>query len=341
MYMNKKIWTGIVSSLGIMLLIMDAKTAMSGANEGVQLCIRTIIPSLLPFFVLTNLLTSVLCGQNIRLLQPLGKLCGMPKGSESLLIIGLLGGYPVGAQAVMQAYNNGQLNKSDAQRLLGFCSNSGPAFLFGMISMYFPSQRMIWALWGIHILSAVIVGAVLPGKSRNKSQMLTSPSIDFSQAVARSVKILGSVCGWVILFRVIIAFSRRWFLWLLPDALQVAFMGLLELANGCCSLGMVSNEALRFILCAGLLGFGGLCVLMQTTSVTGSFGTGQYLPGRVLHGLLSMILAWIWQLITASGTEIRDISPLIGIIPCGLFLFISIFLQIKQNNCSNKQLVGV
>ena len=68
---------------------------------------------------------------------------------------------------------------------------------------------------------------------------------------------MGNVCGWVILFRILIAFLERWFLWLLPASVRVAVTGLLELSNGCCALAEIKDFKMRFLLCSGMLSFGG------------------------------------------------------------------------------------
>ena len=289
--MKRGFWTGLTASLGLMVLILDARTALSGAVAGINLCIKAVVPSLFPFFVLSIILTSTIFGQKSTIFAPVGRLCGMPKGSESLLIVGLLGGYPTGAQAVCQAYTSGLLCKEDARRLLGFCSNAGPAFLFGMAGTMFPSPVYAWILWAIHILSAITVGALLPGKSRRNVRMKQTPQITVSASLERSIKIMASVCAWVVIFRVIISFCDRWILWLLPTGLKTVLIGALELSNGCCELDMIGDVGLRFVACSGMLGFGGLCVAMQTLSVTKELGTGMYFPGKVLQCLLSVFLS--------------------------------------------------
>lgn len=155
--------TGIAAATGIALLILDSKTALAGAQSGVELCIRTVIPSLFPFFLFSILLTTSLIGRRIPILRPVCRLCRIPGGAESILIAGFLGGYPVGAQCVSQAYRAGQLSHRDARRMLGFCNNCGPAFLFGMAAALFREWWAPWSLWGIHIFSALCVGVLIPG----------------------------------------------------------------------------------------------------------------------------------------------------------------------------------
>lgn len=283
--------SALLSAAGMLTLILDSRTALQGAAEGIELCIYTVVPSLLPFFVFAILLTSTLAGKEIKLLSPLGKACGIPKGAETLLLVGLLGGYPVGAQSVAQAYHDNLLTEQDAKRLLGFCSNAGPAFIFGIAGSLFSNQRQAWLLWAIHIASALIVGILLPGKNRSTSCKCAEQSMDLPKALMGAVRILSGVCGWIILFRVLIAFLNRWFLWLLPKTMQVAFIGMLELANGCHMLFSIQSESMRFILAAVILGFGGVCVGMQTISVTKGLGTGWYFPGKLLQGLFSLVLS--------------------------------------------------
>ena len=107
------------------LVLLDGQTAQAGVREGLRLCAGAVVPALLPFFLLSNLLTRQLWGRSGRFLRFLGKVFRMPEGAECLLIPAFLGGYPAGAGAVGQAYASGGLRKEQAQRLLGYCSNVG------------------------------------------------------------------------------------------------------------------------------------------------------------------------------------------------------------------------
>ena len=290
----KSVWKMLsagAASLGMMALILDSQTALNGAADGISLCIRVVIPSLFPFFVLSIFLTAALRGRSISLLRPISRLCRMPEGSESILAVGLLGGYPVGAQAVFQAYNGRRLTRPAAHRLLGFCSNAGPAFIFGMGNALFIDKRCAWTLWGIQIISALMTGMLLPGGTSQLAAQSAEDAVSLPQAVTKALKVTAGVCGWIIVFRTLLAFLQRWFLWLLPNTFGVILTGLLELANGYDALTGIGSECMRFLLCACFLSFGGICVLMQTVSVTNSLGTGMYFPGKLLQTLLAFCLA--------------------------------------------------
>ena len=215
----------------------------------------------------------------------------MPEGAESLLIPAFLGGYPVGAQNVAAAFRSGQLTKPEAERLLSFCSNAGPAFLFGMVAVVFPRRWMAWALWGIHIAGALFASLLIPGKSAAPVRMTKASPYSPASALTTAIQVMATVCGWVVLFRVLLAFLKRWFFWILPAAVQVAVTGILELSNGCCELLAVADVSARFCICSGILAFGGLCVTMQTMSVTAGLSLKPYFLGKLLQTLFSLALA--------------------------------------------------
>ena len=130
----------------MLVLILDGKTAMAGAFEGTMLCIRTLIPSLFPFFVLSAMLTSSLSG-------------------GSLLLAGVLGGYPVGAGNVARAYRNGQVSRSEAQRLVVLCNCAGPSFLFGVLGPVLGGAEACFLLWGVYLCSILALWLLFPKRS--------------------------------------------------------------------------------------------------------------------------------------------------------------------------------
>lgn len=315
---------GIVAALGMCLLIFDGKTALEGAREGVRLCLYTLIPTLLPFFFFSNVLTGVLIGRKIRILHPLGRLCRIPSGAEYMLLVGLLGGYPLGAQCISQACEAGALSRRDGRRMLAFCNNCGPAFLFGVAGALFHDPAIPWLLFSIHLISALFVAITIPGipgqcvmEYRNKPTAV--------QALWNSIRAMAGVCGWVILFRVGISVLDRWVLWYLSPECRVIFHGFLELANGCIGLDNVKSYQLRFIFCAVFLSFGGLCVTMQTYSIANKVDKDIYFPGKVLQSFISLFLACL--LCTPRWSVISGLSAII----------MALLLRKKENRCRNPE----
>lgn len=330
----------LAPSVGMLVLILDGKTALQGAKEGVELCLRTLIPSLFPFFVLSILLTASLTGLRIPLLRPVGKACHIPAGMEFLLAIGLLGGYPVGAQNVAQAYRTGHLSRRDAQRLLAFCNNAGPAFLFGIIGPFFSSPRVPWILWGIHMLSTLIVGMILPAEEAPANALPGTQSLSLSQALEKAVKVMALVCGWVVLMRMVLTILDRWIFWALPVSLQVFLSGILELSNGCIQLSRIDSEGLRFIFAAVFLAFGGLCVTMQTASVADGLSLRTYFPGKLLQTLVSFLLAVLCQGYFPADARC-SVPAVVTVLAAAGCMMLAFFLRRTKKSSSIPALVGV
>lgn len=339
--MNKRIFTTFFSVAGLLLLILDARTALQGAREGIRLCLYTIVPSLLPFFFLSMLLTGALMGTTVGFLRPLGAILGIPAGSESLLITGILGGYPTGAQAVAQNWRNGYLDANNANRMMVICNLAGPAFLFGIVGSQFSSVSVAWMLWMIHVLSALFTAAMLPKPIQQFTSVRRGTPISVTEAVSRSIRVMATVCGWIVLFRVILAFLGRWFLWMLPISLQVLIFGLLELANGCCALHQIPHEGLRFILASAMLSFGGLCVCMQTASVTSGLDFRGYVPGKLLQTAISIILALFIQSFLFASSEQLAVFPIIAPLLLAVLWLGVKFLRKQKNNSRIFPAVGV
>ena len=270
------------------------------------MCIRTLIPSLFPFFVLSVLLTGALSGQAGKYLRSIGTICKVPEGAESLIAVSILGGYPAGAQNVSVLFGRGQINASQAARLLAFCNNAGPAFIFGVLGSIFPSKATPWYLWLIHLLSAFFVASILPDTNEGSKIRLESTKIRITDALSQGVKVMALVCGWVIFMRIILLFMDVWFLHYLPNPIQIVASGILELSNGCIRLSELENDGLRFLISSGLLSLGGLCVTMQTASVAEGLDMRLYYPGKLLQCSISILLSCLFQFSFPPASRLSD-----------------------------------
>lgn len=320
--------SGWAAAIGMLILILDGKTALTGAKEGIDLCIRSVIPSLFPFFVLSNVLLGSL---SLRWLKPLGRLLKIPGGAEGILAAGFLGGYPVGAQCIADAWKEERISTAHAHRMLTFCNNAGPSFLFGILAPQFSSPVSAWLLWAIHILSALAVAIFTKAPTEMPSKNPRQTPCSFPDALKKAVRTMALVCGWVVLFRILITFLKRWIFWGLPESWQVVFSGILELSNGCCMLSLIPSEPQRFVICAGLLSFGGVCVAMQTVSAIQGLSLRPYWRGKLFQTVISLFLAaaCVW------------FRPVILLFFIGIGCFFPVFLRKIKNSSSNPGSVGV
>ncbi len=330
--------TVIFSVLIMLVLILDSKYALQGVSEGIELCLKTVIPSLFPFFILSGLITGAIAGRAFPVLRPLGKLCGIPKGGESFLLLGMIGGYPVGAHCISNAYHCKVLNKADAERMLGFCNNAGPAFIFGMGGLLFPDKRCAWVLWGIQILCVILTGILLPGKSQSECTIPVQNSVSFSDVMKNAIQAMSTVCGWVIAFRVILAILNRWLLWLITQNAAVLICGMLELSNGVILLYNAENLLFRFVAASYMMTFGGLCVALQTQSAAKSISCKKYYIGKLLQLSLCIPLSLLFAGLLFPGNRA---VILLGICIFAAIIITCLGLKVFQNYTGNSNVYRV
>lgn len=332
-----------VGLAGVGLLLWPQEVLQAG-RDGLSLCGGTIFPALFPFFVLSSLAVGLgLAEAPGRLLQPLmAPLFRVNGGCASALLLGLIGGYPVGARTAAELYRNGLCSKTEAERLLGFCNNSGPAFLLGAVGAgVFGSARIGLLLWGIHVIAALAVGflfrfyrpdegASAPRPQRRRPQ--AAPVQIFVQSVSGALASCLQVCAFVLLFAVLLRLiTRSGALGGLAELLVRLFSplglthvwcqrllgGMLELSNGVAALP-AGDLAESLPMAAFLLGWGGVSVLCQTLSQLQGSGLSlrTCVAGKLLHGGLSALLAlaavrflpWTTQAAALSGVHVRTAS---------------------------------
>lgn len=299
MRMKRRIRTDVCLILcGILVwFLADARQLRLEAAKALTLCAGTVIPALFPFMVITGLLVRLGFGQWLApdMAGLMASLFRLPGCAGSALLLGLVGGYPIGARTAAELYASGDLTRQEAERLLTFCNNSNPVFLISVLGVgVFGSVRAgVW-LWLIHVLSALLTGLVFrgSGKSASRQELTRRPpfrAVSFAEAFTGAVRssLAGilSVCAFVVFFYVLAqpltAVGGR------LGAVLVAALELFSLTP------LLTADAFGFLLAAAAAGWGGLSVLCQTLAVLE--GSGLRLRncflGKVVQSAFSLLLA--------------------------------------------------
>ncbi|MDY3692125.1 MAG: sporulation protein [Dysosmobacter sp.] len=280
----------------LVLFLAEAGFVRAAAAEALSLCAGSVIPALFPFLVVSSLLLSLGLGELLSpmlagLMEPLFRVDG---AGSSALLLGLVGGYPIGAKTAADLYRGGRLSRPEAERLLAFCNNSNPVFLISVLGVgVFGSVRAgVW-LWLIHLLSALLTGLLFRnhgGPARRQAGgtaafQAVSLSAAFVAAVRESLSGMLSVCAFVTFFYVLARPLASLGGWLGP-----VLVGLTELFS---LTPLLRPDRFGFILASAMAGWGGLSVLCQTAAVLE--GSGLRLQscaaGKAVQGLLAGLLA--------------------------------------------------
>lgn len=301
-------------------LILAPTEAMEGAKTGLTLCFNVIIPSLFPFFVLSSLLVELgLAAYLGRALEPVMRPLFRVNGAcATAVALGFVGGYPVGARTALSLYEKGLCSKTEAERLLAFCNNSGPAFILGVVGAgVFASSRVGLLLYLVHALASLLVGLLFrfygreEGSARRGGTHVESVRFTsaFTGSVTRSFQSTLSICAFVVFFSVVITLlSRFGILAALAHGLSALcapfglteawasrlLTGLLEISSGVWSLSGSGTLAGRVSMAAFILGWAGISVHCQVLSFLSDSGLSvrTYLLGKLLHGGFSAALVW-------------------------------------------------
>ena len=282
---------------GVLLwFLWDTTAIRSAVTEALILCAGSVIPAMFPFLVVSSLLIALGLGDALApaLAGVMSRLFHLPGSAGSALLLGLTGGYPIGAKTAADLYRSGQLTRAETQRLLTFCNNANPAFFLSVLGAgVFDSVRVGLYLWLIHLLSALLSGWFLCRKhtfGRFHSPPIRNGTLEpFSvlwvSAVGSALQGILSICAFVVIFYVL---TRP--LASLPGIVGIAATGVLELFS---LIPRLSGDASSLILVSALSGWGGLSVLCQTASMLAGtdLSISSCIKGKALQGLLSALLA--------------------------------------------------
>lgn len=295
----KKILIYIFAAGSAALLAKNAPSAIEYASNALNICFEMIVPSLFPFFICSGILIySGFC----ELLAKAFRFCMYPlfrvgPAGSSAFILGIISGYPLGAVTAGELYENNYLSKTEAERLLAFCNNSGPLFILGSVgvSMY-SSMHYGIVLYAAHIAAALIVGVIFRFYGRNRHcappTRMTSPERSvgeiFDIALGNSIKNILTVCGAVLFFSVISGLLLD----IIPlgDYAYAVISGLFEFVTGTARVSSLSiSDAQKLILTSIIVGFAGISVHAQVMAVIAKYKLSlvPYIAGKALHGIIS------------------------------------------------------
>ncbi len=303
----KRVFILFCFSLVFIILISKPNIYSIGINAGFSFCIQVLIPSLFPFIFLSSFMVksgiSALLG---KLFSPITKiLFYLPGCSAPAIILGLTGGYPSGAKYVKSLLDEKLINKEQANRMMCFNVGAGPAFIISAVGeILFKNKQIGIIIFSSEISFALLLGVFLGFCARISKKdfyeykiqkcSTSSPksfSCTLNEACNDSVNSTINMCSPVILFYAFIyiinSFHPEQLLSsIVPTNINILFIPLLLEVNSCCSL--IAREFFSPTLAAFAIGWGGLCVHLQISSVLEAkkdFNFLHFLLFRIIQGL--------------------------------------------------------
>lgn len=285
------------------------KDISDAVRLGVRSCLDVIIPSLYVMMVLSDIfIKSGLYKKNGFVSEFAARyIFRVPPSAMSAFTVSIAAGYPVGASVILGAYENGSVNKTDAERLLCYSFGSGPAFVFAAVGAgVFGNVRAGVIIFISGIIANVITGFILsvgrkiPEKETRDVQVSFSSSL-FCESAADAGKNILKMCGVILVTSALLcipeslgitpALSARIgkILECDPQYVHGFIRSLFDVTN----LSRMNSEDISFLpFAAFLVSFGGVSVFMQIAAVlNGKLSIAPMIISRGFAAALSFFIS--------------------------------------------------
>ena len=295
----------LMTTFCFLLVLRNADAAVEYMGRGLTLCARTVIPSLFPFMVLSELLVSSGAGEALGRIfaRPMRWLFGLSGAGASAVFLGSMCGSPVGARTAVALYDKNAISRAECEHLLTFSNNPSSAFLITAVgASLFGNRRLGMILYLTVLGSSFLIGFLLrfffrqdheDGRHRHPhfpSGLHVGGVSTFTGAVSNAAMSMLTVCAYVIFFS---AITGTLFCFIeevgsIPPGLAAASYGFFEMSGGISEAVALSNNETAVVLTAAIAGWSGLSVHCQIMALCGGRGLSfkPYLIAKALQGIL-------------------------------------------------------
>lgn len=280
----------LLSAVFLGLVILNPRLCTRGAVDGILLAGRVIIPSLFPFTACVLFIMRS-GGENLfSFAKPFTKrVLHISPDLFSVMLLSLIGGYPVGAKLLNEAVKSGRISAENAGIMLNYCVNAGPAFVVLAVGEGIIGSKAVgYIMLCAHIISSLILSVAFGffiKEEKEKPPVKTAAlgtAENFTASVSDAASAVFSVCAYVVLFSAITKYVG-FYADKIPALKYV--LPLLEVTNAV-------SKTRNIILISFLLGFAGLSIWCQILSVGRliKLNLAVFALSRVLHGVISAAL---------------------------------------------------
>ena len=294
-------------------LILFSDSNIETVQNSLDLFLNAIFPSLFPFLIITQLIshTFIISVISSKFGKFMKKLFNLPEIAAYPFIIGIIAGYPVGAKIVSELRNHNEITPSEGNILLVITNNAGPLFIIGSIGCsIFINFKIGILLFFINFISCIISGILLGHFYKLNyriSGTTNSEYLDFeslgniiSDSIKRSFFTLSNVCGFIILFSLIVSMIKHThileFIFIKNTLLESLFLGSLEISSGIKEISLlVCSSKIKLVCTSFLLAFGGISVIFQiwSTISDSDLSIKPYIIGKLLSAFLSSVFMFV------------------------------------------------
>lgn len=289
----KKTISAVVMIGLFFLMLTFPKQTLYGASEGLMLWFEILLPTLLPFLILTNLLLQTNAIVYISyIIGPLfEKIFQVSHNGSFAVLSGFLCGYPVGAKVTADLVRSQKITLEEGKYLLSFCNNTSPAFIISyLVLQNIKDESLLFSTLLILYLSPILCSFLFRKYYHIKRTHTQQESSAFEfqlnfkiidDCIMNGFETITKIGGYIILFSILITLGES-----TPFTPILPF---LEITNGIPRiLKMVPDFKLCYLLLMILTSFGGICAIAQTNSML--YDTGLSIFSYIIEKLITALV---------------------------------------------------
>ena len=276
---------------------------VNAAASGLVLWFERVVPSLLPFAILSNIIIAAdilpaLTGKIapfLRLFYPVSET------GTFVLFSGFLFGFPMGSKNCAQLLRQDKISQKEAEVLFIITNNISPVF----IQSYILEQQLQLSGYFFKTLLVLYLPPLLLGRillKKNDTKLLPAQKKAASRSkinfqivdagIMNGFETLTKIGGYIMIFSIL----ASCFLMLpFPEPIKRCCIGFTELTNGIhmlCSSTLTPTH--KYVLAMIYTAFGGLCGLAQTSAMVKdtSLSMKKYIFWKIILCIVTGILAY-------------------------------------------------
>lgn len=320
----------LLCSIFALLMIFFSQDALRASKQGIELWYNAVLPALFPFFVCSKLMIKMELHKIIgRFLEPIMRpIFNVPGEASFVFAISITSGYPMGAQIISDLREKRNITKTEAERMISFCSTSGPLFMLGAVGIgMFGSPLLGWSIAISHFFGALLNGflfrfygkntAIRKLKKASLRDVVCSAVKNYNQQISfishlgesilESFKTLLLICGYIIIFSIIITLMEKFLLFDMLalsifkpfnyDIVVASLKGFFEITLGCNALSNINhlNFIYSSILCSAIIAWSGLSIHAQSLTFIAKTDIKKsiYFLSKVTQSIFSALCAMV------------------------------------------------
>lgn len=282
----------------LFLLLIFHNETVTGTQNGLLLWYQILIPSLLPFILVTNALAETNAYQSAAI--KFRKLCPGRIYEVIAIFLGNLCGYPIGGKILNDFVRNNYITANTANRILSLASQASPMFLIGYVHLHIIKNEIPLPVFLISIYLPVLlyypfIKNADPNESKS-SDTYSTHTLCITDTFLHAVRTMVMIGMYVIVFSILLCI-------LLPvctHTVSKLLLSFLEITTGLKLLSSLSiSPVFKLSLLCALSAFGGLCSAFQILGVLDYNGASikKYLLDKLFLSAGTFLIIWIYYIV--------------------------------------------